>query len=143
MEGEGQSHWRVGQQRLILVVVCCGCVVVWLCLLCKNMTNLENMTNLHTSIFLHTHLGKSGKCRLKLTQTATTSSILCQRHGPIWPKLEQHVSVVPTCQDMSATFPTKNCTTGKSTDMPTCKPITSFVMICFLAKRHAMARRKV
>jgi hypothetical protein len=31
MEGEGQSHWRVGRQRLILVVVRCGCVVVWLC----------------------------------------------------------------------------------------------------------------
>jgi hypothetical protein len=31
MEGEGQSRWRVGRQRLILVVMCCGCVVVWLC----------------------------------------------------------------------------------------------------------------
>ena len=53
------------------------------------------------SIFLHTHLGKSGKCRLEPTQTATTSSILCRRHGPIWPKLERHVvscQHVTTCR---------------------------------------------
>jgi len=43
------------------------------------------------SIFLNTHFGKSSKCRLKPTQTATTSSMLCPRHGPIWPKLEQHI----------------------------------------------------
>jgi hypothetical protein len=42
------------------------------------------------SIFLHTHFRKSGKCRLVPTQTATTSLILCRRHGPIWPKLERH-----------------------------------------------------
>jgi len=56
------------------------------------------------SIFLHTHFGKSGKCWLEPTQTATTSSILCRRHGPIWPKLERHVVSSPTCCDMSATF---------------------------------------
>jgi hypothetical protein len=61
------------------------------------------------SIFLHTHFGKSGKCRLKPTQTATTSSILCRRHGPIWPKLEWHVVSWPTCCDMLATFPAKLC----------------------------------
>ena len=52
------------------------------------------------SIFLHTHLGKSGKCRLEPTQTATTSSILCRQQGPIWPKLERHVVLcqhVTTC----------------------------------------------
>ena len=59
------------------------------------------------SIFLHTHFGKSGKCRLEPTQTATTSSILCRRHGPIWPKLERHVVSSLTCRDMSATFPPK------------------------------------
>ena len=59
------------------------------------------------SIFLHTHLGKSGKCRLKPTQTATTSSILCRQHGPIWPKLERHVVSSLTCRNMSATFPAK------------------------------------
>jgi hypothetical protein len=36
-----------------------------------------------------------------------TSSILCRRHGPIWPKLERHVMSSPTCRDMSATFPPK------------------------------------
>ncbi len=53
------------------------------------------------SIFLQTRLGKSGKCRLKPTQTATTSSMLCRRHGPIWPKLERHVMScrhVATCR---------------------------------------------
>jgi len=60
------------------------------------------------SIFLHTHFGKSGKCRLEPTQTATTSSTLCRRHGPIWPKLEQHVVSSPTCRDISATFPAKS-----------------------------------
>jgi hypothetical protein len=59
------------------------------------------------SIFLHTNFGKFGKCRLKPTQTATTSSILCWWHGPIWPKLERHVMSLPTCCDMSATFPPK------------------------------------
>ncbi len=64
------------------------------------------------SIFLHTHFGKSGKCRLKKTQTATTSSISCRQHGPIWPKLERHVHVVPTCRDTSATFPAKGTQGG-------------------------------
>ena len=53
------------------------------------------------SIFLHTHLGKSGKCRLKPTQTAMTSSMSCRRHRPIWPKLERHVMLcrhVATCR---------------------------------------------
>ena len=59
------------------------------------------------SIFLHTHFGKSGKRRLEPTQTATTSSILCRRHGPIWPKLKRHIVLSPTCRDMSATFPPK------------------------------------
>ncbi len=47
------------------------------------------------------HFGKSGKCRLKPTQTATTSSISCRRHGPIWPKLKRNVMScrhVATCQ---------------------------------------------
>jgi hypothetical protein len=57
------------------------------------------------SISLHTHFGKSGKCRLE--QTATTSSILCRRHGPIWPKLEQHGVSSPKCRDMLVTFPAK------------------------------------
>jgi hypothetical protein len=59
------------------------------------------------SISLHTHCGKSGKCRLEPTQTATTSSILCRQHGPIWPKLEQHGVSSPTCRDMLAPFPAK------------------------------------
>ncbi len=53
---------------------------------------------------------KFGKCRLEPTQTATTSQILCRRHGPIWPKLERHVVSSPTCRDMSATFPAKRVT---------------------------------
>jgi hypothetical protein len=50
------------------------------------------------SIFLHAHFRKSGKCWLKPTQTATTSSISCWRHGPIWPKLEQNVM---SCQHVA------------------------------------------
>ncbi len=110
MEGEGQSRWRVGQQGLILVVVClwlCGCVVLWV----RDSICVYILP--YHSIFLHMHLGKSGKCWLKPTQTATTSSVLCRQHGPIWPKLEQHQCVVPTRHDMSATFPAKPNTPGK------------------------------
>ena len=58
-------------------------------------------------MFLHTNSENLVKCRLEPTQTATTSKILCWRHGPIWPKLERHVVPSPTCRDMSATFPAK------------------------------------
>ena len=44
------------------------------------------------SIFQHTHLGKSGKCRLKPTQTAMTSSML-------WSC--QNLSDMSCCADMS------------------------------------------
>jgi len=37
------------------------------------------------------NFGKSGKCQLKPTRTATASSMSCRRHGHIWPKLERHV----------------------------------------------------
>ena len=79
----------------------CGCVVLWVCdSLCAYVVPYH-------SIFLHTHFQKFVKCQLKPTQTAPTSSILCRRYGPIWPKLERHRRVVPTRHDMSATFPAK------------------------------------
>jgi hypothetical protein len=50
------------------------------------------------SKFLHTHLGWSGfwreirmSAQANTNQTATTSSMTCRRHGPISPKLEQHI----------------------------------------------------
>jgi hypothetical protein len=97
----------VGHGAVVLAVVLRSVVVIFVS--CGEHDKLENMTEMsvesmmwvrdsicvyvlpYHSIFLHTHLGKSGKCRLEPAQTATTSSILCRRHGPIWPKLERHV----------------------------------------------------
>jgi hypothetical protein len=62
----------------------------------------------HTIEYISTYkFQKFGKCQLEPTQTATTSKILCRRHGPIWPKLERHVVSSPTCRDMLATSPAK------------------------------------
>jgi hypothetical protein len=74
--------------------VCCGCVPC----VCKNIPY---------SIFLHTHFRKFGKCRLKPTFSETTSSILCRRDRPIWPKLSDTRHNGLTRHDMSATFPAK------------------------------------
>ncbi len=52
-----------------------------------------------------------------LAQADTNCCDLCRRHGPIWPKLEQHSHAVPTCQDMSATFPAKAVLANKPTEV--------------------------
>jgi hypothetical protein len=117
---------RHGWMVLWCTIHCVNCECsLFLSVLCgralshrQNMTNPEHDRNerwvsvrmySHTIEYISTYeFQKSGKCRLKPTQTATTSSILCRRHGPIWPKLERHVVSSPTCRDMSATFPAKD-----------------------------------
>ncbi len=110
---------RHGQMVLWCTIHCVNCECsLFLSVLCgcalshhQNMTKPEHDRNerwvsvrmySHTIVFLHTNSEN-----LEPTQTATTSSILCRRHGPIWPKLERHVASSPTCRDMSATFPAK------------------------------------
>ena len=91
----------------LFLSVLCGCALSHR----QNMTKPEHDRNerwVSVSMYSHTieyistyKFQKSGKCRLKPTQIATTSSILCQRHGPIWPKLEQHIvslGHVATCR---------------------------------------------
>ena len=96
---------------MVLLDMVCGFAVVLRSVFvsCGEHDRKENVTELsvcayvlpyHSSMFLHTNSENLVKCRLEPTQTATTSSILCRRHGPIWPKLEQHVVSSPTCRDI-------------------------------------------
>ncbi len=59
------------------------------------------------SIFLHTHFQKFGICRLKPTQSATTIFNVVSATQTHLAKIGATRHVVPTCQDMLATFPAK------------------------------------
>ena len=73
MEGEGQSRWRVGWQRLMLVVVCCGCVVVWLCCACVLFTHFVEQSTQPMLIY-------SPSLTQKLMQNCSPQAVLTNQH---------------------------------------------------------------
>ena len=97
------------------------------------------LTALAIALFVTRHLlaGNKDVGSIGLTQTATTSSMSCRRHGPIWPKLEQHVMScrhAATCRDMLATFPAKY-----STPPPPPKKIDQNLLTITKLPRHPPA----